>query len=296
LGLGEIFDGSIATMRRYWKVQLGTTAAVVLVLTILQAATLLIGTQPAAPRPFSSGASAKPAAGDFAAVLSQFSSGVVSMLAQMVLQGALMIVVGRAVLGQEIEPRAAWRLIRPQVWRLIGLPILIGLICLGVITLPIVAGGVLAAGGAPTVVWGTVLGLGLFVAGLVIVWLWVQFGVSAPVLVLEESTIRTALRRSRRLVAGSWWRVFGILLLNTLATSLLTLVLSLPFVLAGFGMGGAGSAFRVLALIGKALSEVVVFPFGAGVVALLYVDLRMRREGLDLTLTRAAAPGATAGR
>jgi hypothetical protein len=292
LGLGEIFDGSIATMRRYWKVQLGTTAAVVLVLTIIQAATLQFTNQSLVLRPDSSSISPRVSGDAVAGALtSQILSGSVSVLAQLVLQGALMIVVGRAVSGQEIDSRTAWQLTRPQMWRLIGLSLSIGLICFGVIVIPVLAGVALAAGGAPGAAWGVVLGLGVLVAALVVVRLWVLFGVSAPTLVLEHSTIRTALRRSRRLVEGSWWRVFGILLLNTLATSLLSAVLAGPFALIGFAAGGTGTAFRMLTLIGSALSEVVVYPFGAGVVALLYVDLRMRREGLDLTLTRAVAPG-----
>jgi hypothetical protein len=34
------------------------------------------------------------------------------------------------------------------------------------------------------------------------------------------------------------------------------------------------------------LAGAVVFPFTAGVAALLYLDLRMRREGLDVDLMR----------
>ena len=37
------------------------------------------------------------------------------------------------------------------------------------------------------------------------------------------------------------------------------------------------------------MGSVVAYPFLASVTALLYVDLRMRREGLDVELHRAAA-------
>jgi hypothetical protein len=295
LGLGEIFDGSIATIRRYWKVQLGTTAAVVLVLTIIQAPMMHFLGQSLDLSPDSPGKS--PAVSGralTAAMTSQLFVGSVSVLAQLVLQGALMIVVGRAVLGQEIDSRTAWQLTRPRMWRLIGLAVSIGCMCGAPIMLPIVVGGALAAAGAPVAALGVVLVLGVLVAGPVCVWLWVLFGVSAPALVLEQSTIRAALRRSRRLVAGSWWRVFGILLLNVIASTVLSGVLALPFGLIGLALGGKG--LFTVALIGTALAKVVVYPFTAGVVALLYVDLRMRREGLDLSLTRAAVASATAGR
>jgi hypothetical protein len=295
LGLGEIFDGSIATIRRYWKVQLGITAAVVLALTIIQAAMLPFSERSLDLSLDSPGRSPAVSGGAFAtAMTSQLFAGSVSLLAQLVLQGALMIVVGRAVLGQEIDSRTAWQLTRPWIWRLIGLALSIGCMCGAVIVLAIVVGGAFAAAGAPVAVLGVVLVVGVLVAGPVCVWLWVLLGVSAPALVLEQSTIRTALRRSRRLVAGSWWRVFGILLLNTIASGVLSGVLALPFGLIGLALGGKG--FFMVALIGTALAKVVVYPFSAGVVALLYVDLRMRREGLDLTLTRAAVASATAGR
>ncbi len=41
--------------------------------------------------------------------------------------------------------------------------------------------------------------------------------------------------------------------------------------------------------LGVVLSAAVVSPFGASVVSLLYIDLRIRREGLDVALARAAA-------
>ena len=47
------------------------------------------------------------------------------------------------------------------------------------------------------------------------------------------------------------------------------------------------SAFATL------VSETIVLPFTAGVVALLYIDRRIRREALDIELARAAGvPGA----
>ena len=38
----------------------------------------------------------------------------------------------------------------------------------------------------------------------------------------------------------------------------------------------------------------MLYPFTAAVTALLYIDLRMRREGLDVELIRASDAGSTA--
>ena len=48
--------------------------------------------------------------------------------------------------------------------------------------------------------------------------------------------------------------------------------------------------------LGGVVAAAVVSPFGAAVVCLLYIDLRIRREGLDVALARAAAANASADR
>jgi hypothetical protein len=45
----------------------------------------------------------------------------------------------------------------------------------------------------------------------------------------------------------------------------------------------------LLTAIGGVISGTLVRPFSAGVIALLYIDRRMRAEALDLTLQQAAA-------
>ena len=41
--------------------------------------------------------------------------------------------------------------------------------------------------------------------------------------------------------------------------------------------------------LGSVLASTVTAPFTAALTALLYIDLRIRREGLDVALARAAA-------
>ena len=92
------------------------------------------------------------------------------------------------------------------------------------------------------------------------------------------------------------WEVL-ILLLVVLITSFVSQVLQTPFAarsLLGGGLTGEamelGTLDVVLSSIGSAVALAVVAPFGAAVRALLYVDRRMRAEGLDVALTAAAAP------
>jgi len=45
---------------------------------------------------------------------------------------------------------------------------------------------------------------------------------------------------------------------------------------------------EVLVALGAVIASTLTTPFQAGVTGLLYFDQRMRREGLDITLQRAA--------
>jgi hypothetical protein len=114
------------------------------------------------------------------------------------------------------------------------------------------------------------------------------------------------LRRSWQLVQGSWWRVFGISLLGFLVVILIGLVLQVPFLvvrsLVGGGTGftpvlspgttAAVAAPSVLGLVIGAIGSIVAAtctrPITAGVTVLLYTDMRMRKEGLDLALHQAS--------
>src|SRR5664280_1774124 len=116
-------------------------------------------------------------------------------------------------------------------------------------------------------------------------------------LVLERTSVRGALRRSRALVRHSWWRVAGILILAAVVAGVLNSVLTVPFAIFGggspFDLSGSGPDLGfgalLLSAIGAIIAGTIVQPFNAGVQALLYVDRRMRAEGLDVTLAEAAA-------
>jgi len=143
------------------------------------------------------------------------------------------------------------------------------------------------------------------VAGVVaLIYLYVAFAVAAPALVLEKQPVFRSLGRSRRLVQGKWWRVFGISLLATIITTFVAGIVATPFQFASGGL----TAFTdptatynptLLALmvgaVGSVLGSMITLPFSAAITVLLYVDLRIRKEALDIELARAAGvelPGA----
>ena len=111
----------------------------------------------------------------------------------------------------------------------------------------------------------------------------------------------SALGRSWRLVRKSFWRVFGILLLAGIIVLVASSVLRLPFTVisAAFSSGSAplaqaiqpSVASLVIGAVGSIIAGAITQPISAGVTVLLYVDLRMRREGLDLALQTATSDG-----
>jgi Na+/serine symporter len=102
--------------------------------------------------------------------------------------------------------------------------------------------------------------------------------------VLEPIGVTAALGRSARLVRGSWWRTFGILLLSGLLVVIPAIVVMGLF--GALTVGPLDTAAMVRAVIAYAVVGTFATPFIAGVTGLLYVDQRIRKERLDLDLAR----------
>ena len=122
----------------------------------------------------------------------------------------------------------------------------------------------------------------------------VRLEFSSAALILENVGVWEGMRRSWRLTRGSFWRVLGILLLSLLITSTLTGIVSgavgMLGALATLGGGpGAYSALMAGSSFISSLLQAAILPFASAVTALTYIDLRMRKEGLDVELRQAAA-------
>jgi hypothetical protein len=236
--------------------------------------------------------------GIFAAVV----PAVLQTLAVIGLTAVLMIAVSEAVLGRRPSVAEVVHRVAPRIWSVLGLSLLTGLIFLALVLLLATPGVVLLVSGA-----GVAGGIAVFLAVVALLvlgpLLWVRFAFAAPALLLEQLGVVSALRRSWRLSIGSWWRTFGILLLTGIIAGVANGLLSVPFALfggvVGEAMGSDGGDPTTLSAgyavatsignIGTVVATAVTAPFSAAVTALLYIDLRIRREGLDVALARAAA-------
>lgn len=285
LGLTELIDGAISTMRAYPKVMLGVAAIVVTISSIISfpvQASLSESTTQLSPT--ANGQQVADVLGP--ALIGTGIASIIGLLAGAFLTGILTAVVGKAVLGRPAPFATVWAEVKPQLGRLIGLALfsIVPALALGLV-ITIVA-----------LVLPPLLVIAVPAAIVVGAWLYVlYFALAAPALVLERCGVIESVQRSRALVQRSWWRVFGILLLAALLVAVISGVIQIPFGLAGGGAGlFSGGAAEitffglVIGTIGAIIAGTITEPFFAAVSALLYTDQRMRREGLDIELARNA--------
>jgi len=121
---------------------------------------------------------------------------------------------------------------------------------------------------------------GFFTLGIGTVVAMALFLVTAPAIVVEEIGPFAGMGRSARLAGGRFWPALGFALLSGLVASVLGQVLGIGPQLLGLVLGPdlGWIALGVGAIITQMVSTTVV---GAATV-LFYLDLRIRREGLDL--------------
>ena len=90
-----------------------------------------------------------------------------------------------------------------------------------------------------------------------------------------------------------FWRVLGLALLSFLVESLFEFAIGLLPTVVSYLLGTDGVGW-VLAAATAILTQLVTVPVVAGITVLIYLDLRVRTEGLDLELDALEAfPSAT---
>ena len=286
LAVAEILEGTFSTIRLHWRAILSISFIVAL---LTQAVSTL-------------------ATGLFLKHTSSFmgnavSSGI-SVIGQLFATAMLTIIVSRSVLGRSVSAGDAWRDSSPRFLQLLGMTLAVCLLAMIVVVIGAGPGILLAVSGSAA--GGVTLTvLGGFAGMIMAIWLVICLSLATPALMLEKQGVFASLARSAKLVRGAWWRIFGIQLLATIIIFVITSMIAIPFTAIGMVIGSNGTQtllangsaptnwpFLVIIGIGTVIGTTFTFPVSAGVTALLYMDQRIRREGLDIELARAAGmPG-----
>jgi hypothetical protein len=149
-------------------------------------------------------------------------------------------------------------------------------------------------------VWGIVILAALVFLGAiaivtfpVVFWVLIRWSVALPALFAEGIGPVKALGRSWNLVRDNWWRTVGILIIVTIMASLIQTALAFLFGGVAAVVPGLSDDLRAgVVTTVTALVDALVGAITPIAITMLYLDLRVRKEGLDLDqLARQAAPG-----
>lgn len=312
LGFGEVLDGAFTTVQRYPKIMLGMSALVMGALMVVSLVAMFVGLSDllnvTTERELLE-------IGDrtwIAAGVSYLVIVVVAIVCTAALTGMITVTVGRGVLGQPATVGEVWQTAKGKIGRLIRLALLQGVVIglgltLAIAVIALVSVGLYQLQEVVGVLVGILLGL-LTVVGLVI--LWVRLAIAPAALVLETRPagpgshpgseqrplgVIESLRRSWQLVRGRTWRTFGLLFVANLIGGVVSSILQTGFMFLGGAIGAglqaatdsgflAGGASIVFIGVGYVASMVLQLAFLSAIYVLVYVDARMRSEGLDLEL------------
>ncbi|RVU22065.1 hypothetical protein EOT10_24180 [Streptomyces antnestii] len=223
------------------------------------------------------------------------------------IQSACTVVLREAVLGRPARFGAVWR----HAWRrtpsVLGVSLLMALIALIPTGLALAfLGAVFVSLISHTAAPAGLLFLLFAVTLPLTLWVYILFLFGPAVATLEEAGPVQALRRSARLVKGAWWRTFGITLLAGAIMFGVSLAVRVPLQFAmptpspsAYGPGTTPSdvlktmmpdlgLMMAVSMIGNLVVQLVSSVFGPLVSSLLYIDQRIRREGLAHTLDLAS--------
>lgn len=240
-------------------------------------------------------------------ILSALVPVALAVVASALLQGVIVNEVARATLGEKMRLSALWRAVLPRLWPLVLWTLMLSAAVIAAIAL--VAGLVVffvslgGAGVGVAVVIGILGTVTLLALGI---WLITKTSLVPSAIVLERLGIRAAVRRSWSLTSGYFWRTFGVQFLVATVVNLVSQIVTTPLSLlfgAALSVVDPNAAFDaylpsvilyvLTILIGLVLGAVAAVVQSAAT-ALIYIDLRMRKEGLDLELARfvESTPGA----
>ncbi|MFF7636780.1 hypothetical protein ACFZB9_27060 [Kitasatospora sp. NPDC008050] len=229
-------------------------------------------------------------------------------------------VLRHAAIGRRVTAGRLWSESRPYLGRVARAQLLLGLAALGGLLAAVVPAALIGLATGSAAVFGVLLACLLVPAAVFGGYAAVRLALLVPVVVLENQRPVAAIRRAWRLNKGSWWRSLGIPYVVRMIGSFAAQVLTVPAMIIGVVVMSATTSttdridqyggsvtqsvptpFGVLFLIGcvllaYGLATALAAPLLPLTDGLLYLDRRIRDEGLATVLAAEAQRAASAER
>lgn len=213
-----------------------------------------------------------------------------------IVQGVVVTEVAHAAVAEKLTLGAVWRQVKPVIWRLVGYALLLAVAAL--LLIAVVAAVIIAIGFAalPVAVGLTVLAV--LAAIPITLWLTTKLLLVPAAIILEHATIGAAIARSWTLIRGRFWPALGIIVVISLVFGTIAQVVSIPFSFLTTGLttiiaptGDPDPSAIIGVIVAVVLTQIVTLLIQSVAVvvqatatAIIYIDCRMRREGLDIDL------------
>lgn len=116
-----------------------------------------------------------------------------------------------------------------------------------------------------------------------IIWM-IRYQFALPIVVLERTAYKSALRRSKQLVDGSWWRLFGAMWIGILCFYVIAFLFGVILYIPLRFLGVQQELAFNIALLGIYFAMPITFIYPVH----LYYDLRVRKEAFNVETIREA--------
>jgi hypothetical protein len=264
LGIGEILDVGI---KIYWRnawtlfrIVLFVVLPAQIVVNIIQVSALppgvkSVGSSPFGPS-FDSNTDTLNTRDSVTLVVGYVIALIINALAGKLAQAGCFRAVADAYLGEQVGWRQSLRFAVRRLPAVVGLSILSTIL----------------------------IGLGTIACVIPGIYLWGAFYVAIPVLLVEGVGPRRALGRSRRLVKGRWWGTIGVAIIGYLLVAIVGAALTALVFGVAVSSGQDTVVGFVVGTLATTLSSMLTTPAAAAFATVLYIDLRVRKEGFDLLL------------
>ena len=311
LSIGDIYQGAFAAIKTNARTMFGFTAALLGVALVISIGINYAIINLVLPNYLSPSSPYAAVFTSLSGSFSQLGGTLLQVLATVLLSGLIVVAVSRSVLGRVASSKEVWERTKSKFLPLIGLNIITSIISGLMMIIGIVVFFVLLASAASTAKTDRefLQDLGVSLVGLLILmvisalvssYLSIKFSVASPAMVLENLGVFAAIGRSWSLTRGNFWRLFGINILTAIITSMVAGIfvgiadaLGAIFIVVGSSSPedviASLNTTYILIMVMSTIAQLLILPFTSSVNALLYIDLRMRKEGLDVELRNAVA-------